>query len=777
MHNKEEELSAIVDNLPYALIYIDTRGIVHNANPALETVLGYRPEELIGCNISLLMPEPERSEHAGHIIRYLQGGESKVIDASREILGRHKDGRLLPLEISVNEFHVRGTRYFVGSLRDVSERKRFIDELKSARRDAEEASQAKSAFLAIMSHEIRTPMNGVLGLLDVLAHSRLSDYQAELLSAVRDSATNLLTIIDEILDFSRLDAGRMTIELKPMSVADAVEGLCIALNPTAANKDVELSLFISPEVPPKVMSDSIRLRQVLCNLIGNAIKFSANQAECKGEVSVRVEVAEADPLQLAFSISDNGIGMSREIMDKLFTPFTQADASTTRRFGGTGLGLAISRRLVEMMNGRITVQSTPGVGTTFTVIQPFEAVEGEPIRMPQELAGISCLVIDSSEIRSSDLHAYLAHAGASAQVASNTASAAQMAAGMQAPIVALRYVGEQDDAVAEAPAIVSGVQQILLTRGAGKCARKEGPGVVSLGYPLLRRQALLQAVLLAAGRPIPEPCRDRVQQELSPTAAPPTVAEAQAQGKLILVAEDDTLNQRVIQQQLALLGYAAEIVGNGADALKRWREGKYALLLTDLYMPEMDGYTLAREIRREEGERRHIPILAFTASAIRSEANQATAAGMDDYLTKPMQLHQLAEVLEKWLGATTPLLEPAASGRNGASMDIKVLHDMVGDDPDTVLGLLSDYLASMSHLAQELRAAYAGGDTAGLCAITHKLKSSSRVVGALTLGDICESLEESGKAGNRPAINKAMTQFETALAAVEAELTRLLARK
>jgi len=780
LHNKEEELSAIVDNLPYALIYIDHRGIVHNANPALETVLGYKPEELIGRNISMLMPEPDRSAHNGYISRYLRTGEERIINNSMEVMGLHKDGRRIPLEVSVNEFHVRGAHFFVGSLSDVSERKQFIDELKNARHDAEEASKAKSAFLAIMSHEIRTPMNGVLGLLDVLAHSRLTAYQADLLAAVRDSATNLLTIIDEILDFSKLDAGRMTIERKPTNIADAVEGLCVALNPTATNKGVALSVFISPEIPPSVVSDSTRLRQILCNLIGNAIKFSANQGGRKGQVSVRAELTGAQPPQLAFRISDNGIGMSREIMDKLFTPFTQAEASTTRRFGGTGLGLAISRRLVEMLQGEITVQSTPGAGSTFTVILPCETVAGETAEPSQELAGITCIVIDSPAICAADLRTYLTYAGAGVRLAADTASAAHLAAAAERPVVALQYLGEESVAVDDALAPLAGVQHLLLTGDGGQCARKESGGIVTLGYPLLRRQALLHAVALASGRAAPEPCRDPVQHVLSPTVAPPTVAEARAQGRLILVAEDDPLNQRVIQQQLALLGYAAEIAANGADALKRWREENYALLLTDLYMPEMDGYTLAREIRREEGGKRRIPILAFTASAIRSEANQASAAGMDDYLTKPMQLHQLAEVLEKWLpqrSEPAPRVELEAPGRDLSAMDVKVLHEMIGDNPELVLGLLSDYLTSMSQLAQELRTAYTTGDFPELCAITHKLKSSSRVVGALALGDICENLEQSGKAGDQRAISKAMTQFEATLAAVEEELGRLLKRE
>lgn len=776
LHSKEEELSIIVDKLPYGLVTIDDHGIIHNANPALETVLGYSPDEIIGNNISMLMPEPDRSQHDSYITRYLSTNESRIIDSGREVNGLHKDGRLVPLELAVNEFRVHGKRFFVGSLYDISDRKLFIEELTKARLDAEQASRAKSTFLAIMSHEIRTPMNGVIGLVDVLAHSRLSDYQADLIRTIRESATTLLNIIDDILDFSKIDAGRMTIENNPVCIADTVEGLCTTLFADAAKKGVELSLFISPDIPERVMADALRLRQVLSNLIGNAIKFSANQSRRKGRVSIRVELAEPDPLRLSFSISDNGIGMNRETLDKLFTPFTQAEASTTRRFGGTGLGLAISRRLVDLMQGEITVTSRPYDGTTFTISLPFDALAEQPIRPLPELSGIACIVVESSDYSTADLVAYLEHGGASLQVAADTHSAAQIAAGLSAPVVAIQYVDQGSIVVDEALRSVPNLHHLLITWGRRQRARVEADNVVSLDYPLRRRETLLHAVALAAGRTRPDIGHQVVIAE-QPAGGLPTIAEARAQHRLILIAEDDTLNQRVIIQQLTLLGYAAEVADNGKDALRLWRNADYALLLTDLYMPEMDGYELAQTIRREEAGHRHIPIIALTANVLSEEANKAKSAGMDEYLTKPVQLRLLRETLEKWLPKSVPSStpnEPSQVIRQGPPVDVKVLHEMIGDDPDTVLGLLSDYLESVRHLAQELHSCYAVGDLRQVCDITHKLKSSSRLVGALTLGDLCAKMERSGKDGDKSAIDQAMPYFDDAMAAVEAELTELL---
>lgn len=775
LHRKEEELTIIVDKLPYGLVTIDAKGIIHNANPALETILGYKPDELIGKNISMLMPEPDSSQHESYIARYLNTGDSRVIDVGREVQGLHKDGRLIPLELAVNEFSVHGGRFFVGSLYDISDRKLFIEELTKARLDAEQASRAKSTFLAIMSHEIRTPMNGVIGLVDVLAHSRLSDYQADLISTIRDSATTLLNLIDDILDFSKIDAGRMTIEHNPVSIAETVEGLCTTLFQDAAKKGVELSLFVSPDIPERVMSDALRLRQILSNLIGNAVKFSANQTARKGQVSIRVEVAEAAPLRLRFCIRDNGIGMTRETLDKLFTPFTQAEASTTRRFGGTGLGLAISRRLVDLMNGEITVTSKPSDGTTFTITLPFETATEQPIRAPQELSGITCIVMENPGYNTADLCAYLEYGGAIVQITDDLLSAAQIAA-VQSPVVAIQYVEQGSIDIDEALRSVPGLKHLLITWGRRQRARVESRNIVSLDFPLRRREALMHATALAAGRAESSFGHHAAIAE-QPIRALPTIAEARAQHRLILIAEDDTLNQRVIMQQLTLLGYAAEVANNGKDALRLWRNADYALVLTDLFMPEMDGYELAQSIRREEAVLQHTPIIALTANVLGEEASKAKASGMDEYLTKPVQLRLLRETLEKWLPISTSPSETSLASQpvhQGPPVDVKVLHEMVGNDTETVLGLLSDYLESVRHLAEELHSVYEAGDLRQVCDITHKLKSSSRLVGALTLGDLCAGMEKSGKAGNKWAIDQAMPHFDAALAAVEAKLAELL---
>ncbi|HXE36959.1 MAG TPA: ATP-binding protein, partial [Azonexus sp.] len=651
LHNKEEEIRAIVENLGDCVITIDRQGIVRNANPALERIMGYTADEVVGHNVSLLMPEPDHSKHDGYLERYLRTGEAHLIGTPREVVGRHKEGRPVPLELSVSEYTVRGEHYFIGTLRDISERKRFIAELTRARADAEQANRAKSAFLATMSHEIRTPMNGVVGMVELLTHSRLSEHQADLLQTISESAATLLGLIDDILDFSKIEAGRLEIERVPVSVANLAEGLGNSLVTVALRRGVDLLLFIAPDIPERVLADDVRLRQVLYNLIGNAIKFSAGRPGHRGRVAVRAEVAATEPLRLRFSVADNGIGMAPEAIEHLFTPFTQAEVSTTRRFGGTGLGLAICQRLVTLMQGEIIVSSTPGSGSTFTVTLPFAAAEQQPVRSLLRLDGVRCVVIAGHDLAADDVASYLEHAGAQVIVAGDIDQAARHAATLDNPVI-LYDAGHGDSPLPTlrlAFAALPGVRYLILTRGQGRRARVEAPDAIGLDGDGMRRQSLLRAVAIAAGRASPEVIQDDIEDFHDDEAIAPSIADARAAGRLILVAEDDEINQKVILHQLALLGYAAEIAATGSEALRLWHEGNYALLLTDLHMPEMDGYTLAATIRREEAGARRMPIVALTANALRGEANRARAAGMDEYLTKPVQLGQLGSALEKWL--------------------------------------------------------------------------------------------------------------------------------
>jgi signal transduction histidine kinase/CheY-like chemotaxis protein/HPt (histidine-containing phosphotransfer) domain-containing protein len=664
-------------------------------------------------------------------------------------------------------------------------------ELALATDEAERANRAKSAFLATMSHEIRTPMNGVIGMVEVLAHSHLPESQADAVRTIRASAFSLLGIIDDILDFSKIEAGRLELEHAPVALPDLIESVCDTLLPVAIDKDVELSLFIAPQVPDQVWGDATRLRQVLFNLAGNAIKFGAGNAQRHGRVSIRVELTEdapEHPPRLVLRFADNGIGMTPETLAQLFSSFTQAEVSTTRRFGGTGLGLAISKRLVSLMAGEIHVDSALGEGSTFTVTLPFEAVPATPARRYPDVAEIDCIVV-GSDANADDLRAYLEHAGARVLRVPDLDAAVRAAprAGVAVVIQNTRRDPPSPAILHAAFAAAPQVRHLLIARGWGRRARMTATDVVTLDGNCLRRTALLRAVAVAAGRASPEVLHERADEAFAPAPVAPTHAQARALGRLILIAEDDEVNQKVILRQIEVLGHAGEIAENGSEALRLWHSGDYALLLTDLHMPDMDGYTLAETIRRDEAQRgltwhARMPILALTANALRGEAMRAQAAGMDEYLTKPLQLHLLKAALAKWLPhdvvATAPAALPPAPRRSDSApaVDVAVLNEIFGDDPPTARRFLADYRDSATQLAAEMRAAHDTGDMRQIGSIAHKLKSASRSVGALPLGDLCAELENVCRTGTREAVGQGIEQFETELREVSAQIDLLVAQ-
>jgi CheY-like chemotaxis protein/HPt (histidine-containing phosphotransfer) domain-containing protein len=484
--------------------------------------------------------------------------------------------------------------------------------------------------------------------------------------------------------------------------------------------------------------------------------------------------------------ADNGIGMASETLANLFSSFTQAEVSTTRRFGGTGLGLAICKRLVALMNGEIDVHSVLGEGSIFTVTLPFEMAEGGVRRQDPDVSDLDCIVVGSDE-NADDLRAYLEHAGARVHRVPDLDAAVRKAGTLPRAVVIQNTRRDKPslEALHAAFAGVPDVRHLLIARGWGRRARMAATDVVSLDGNCLRRSSLLRAVAVAAGRASPEVLHESGGEAMLVEPIAPTHAQARALGQLILVAEDDEVNQKVILRQIEVLGHAAEIAENGGEALRLWRAGDYALLLSDLHMPDMDGYTLAETIRREEAQRgtswrERMPILALTANALRGEAMRAQAAGMDEYLTKPLQLNLLKAALTKWMPRANPETMPAELPQEpGAApaahgVDVAVLKGLVGDDPQLVHRLLADYRAAAERLGQEVRAASSTDDTRQIGAIAHKLKSSSRSIGALALGDLCAELENACRSGTREEVQRGVVKFEAELREVDAQIAALL---
>ncbi|MBL6985890.1 MAG: response regulator [Methylobacter sp.] len=759
-------------------------------SPTCVTVTGYTAEEFAANpNLWIQMIVPEDRETVIKRVNQVLSGhdgppiEHRIIKKNGEILWvcdtiilfRNASGKLLSYDGVIKDITERKlAETTVRHLNEELEHKVAVrtTDLELARQVAEEANRAKSAFLATMSHEIRTPMNGVIGMVDMLHQSSLKGDQVEMVDLIRESAYSLLGIIEDILDFSKIEADKLELENVPTTVAEVVESVGALLDRLAEKKRVEFTLFTDPAIPAKVLGDAGRLRQVLINLANNAIKFSSGQAQ-SGRVSMRAMLVEHRPERVIVDIriTDNGIGMDEQTLSGLFTPFTQADITTTRRFGGTGLGLTISHHLVELMDGEIEVQSTPGKGSIFTVRLPFVPLPVEDEATISPVAGLSCLVVGNSQGLADDIAVYLEHGGAFVKRAQNLEAAQELPVIAGPAVWVLDIIGPMP--MDELRAITrkhpeQDIRFVVIGRGQRRKVRMEDNDVVQVDGNILTQWTLFNVVAIAARRALQETAMP-LPGKTEPDFQAPSREEALNLGRLILVAEDNETNQKVILRQLAMLGFFADVLADGCQAVEHWQSGEYALVLTDLHMPNMDGYELTAVIRAEEKGIRHIPIIALTANALKGEAEHCRSVGMDGYLSKPVQLEQLKTMLDKWLpSAADSGLD--VTGSPILPVDVRVLKELVGDDPEVINEFLHDFHNSATQIAAELKAAYAVGQTAQVGALAHKLKSSARSVGALALGEHCAEIEQAGKSGQAKALSALLPHFEMEMAAVDTYL-------
>ncbi|MBK7257469.1 MAG: response regulator [Ignavibacteriae bacterium] len=647
----EQRFRDLYDDAPVGYHEIDRNGIFTRVNRTEQAMLGYSEEEMLGRPVWDFLADPETSRKA---VARKMNGEAAPKEPYERVF-RRSNGSEVPvlvedrvqLDSAGNVIGIRST------MQDITERKQseeelrlYAEQLRLAKDEAEEAGRAKASFLAAMSHEIRTPMNGVIGMTSLLLETGLTEEQREYAETIRNSGESLLGILNEILDFSKVESGRIDLEREPFSLHSCIEEVLDLFAGKAAEKNIELIGSVDPTVPEVLMGDASRVRQVLANLVGNAVKFTQ-----QGEVAVNAvgRLTDGDRVELLVSVKDTGIGIAESARHRLFQPFSQADRSVNRKYGGTGLGLAISKRLVELMEGRIWVESTEGLGATFffalcvpvAAVAPKEKADGKRPAGPTDI-----MIVDDNTTVTALLQRVCESEGMRVRAFTDPARAlATLAAGGHVDVLLVDAVMPQMSGIEFARhvrtlATGASLPMVLMATGAGM-VREDVVGLFA-GQTLkpVKPAQILKAIRLAPGGP-PQQIRAVGSTVLDKTLALRLPLR-------ILVAEDNPVNQALALAILRKMGYRADVAADGQEAIDALERQQYDLIFMDVQMPVMDGLRATRIIReRYTGDDRP-QIVALTANVMANDREACMASGMDDFLSKPIRLEEVRSIVEKY---------------------------------------------------------------------------------------------------------------------------------
>jgi two-component system, sensor histidine kinase and response regulator len=764
-----ETKNAIVETALDAVIGMGPDGRITGWNTQAERMFGYSAAEVLGRPLAqTIIPESLRARHEAGFRRYQETGVSKLINQRIEITGLRQGGIEFPVEISIAAIRNQAENSFCAFVRDITERVQAAESLNRAKDAAEMANTAKSEFLANMSHEIRTPMNGILGMTELLLDTELTAEQQESLDLVKSSTEGLMRVINDILDYSKIEAGKLDLDPVEFQLRDALEDTLKTLALRAHRKGLELTCDIAEDVPARVIGDPGRLRQIVVNLVGNAIKFTE-----KGEVVVRAQLRNhtAGGFQLHFEVADTGIGISAAKQELIFDPFAQADGSTTRRFGGTGLGLTISSRLVALMGGTISVESQLGQGSTFHFDAHFgrpqtPAVE-RPSITPARLRGLRVLVVDDNATNCRVLTGMLRMWGTRpTAVDGGRPAVAELrraaAAGEPYPLMLTDAMMPEMDGfmlveeLRKDPSLAP--HTIMMLTSADRQADAQRCRRLGMSAYLVKpvKADELQIAILAA---LSGATRESRPALSTPDVSNITGATTAPRSARILLAEDNPVNQRVALHILQKGGHSVLAVNNGREAVEAHKREDFDLVLMDVQMPEMDGFEATDAIRtRERITGRHLPIIAMTAHAMKGDRERCLESGMDDYVAKPVHAAELLRVIQKFAEtAAAPIAAaPPVENNDVLVFDRQSALDRVSDEEELLNEVIQLFLGDAPNRMAEIRASLEQGDPKRLEISAHSLKGAAGYVGADRMARQALKLEESGRRAN---LSQALNEF------------------
>lgn len=757
----------ILDNVVDAIITINQQGAIKSFNQGAQKLFQYKDSEVLGRNIKMLMPAPYHSEHDNYLKRYLSSNIPHIIGIGREVTGLKKDGAEFPMDLAVSRVDLHDRIIFTGVIRDISERKDFESALISAKKLADEANKSKGDFLANMSHEIRTPMNGIIGLTHLAMKTELTPVQHDYLKKIKTSSNNLLTIINDILDVSKIEAGKLNIEYTEFNLNKVLEGVSDILSTIIQEKNLEFHFDIKEDVPNKVIGDPVRLNQILTNLVSNAVKFTA-----QGQVIISLQVLEKtqDTVNIEFSVKDTGIGLSEDQIKKLFKPFNQADTSTTRKFGGTGLGLTIVKKLVLLMGGDIRIESQLGKGSTFIFNVVLKRLPEDQETLPQKSSSgdLRVLVIDDSPFMRDIIMAMLKVLKFDATATSSYSEGLQ----------ALKSASPQRlyDLVIIDNQLPDATGAVVCTQIKNVYPNKETKTILISGFS---EEDILKDIKTAEfdgflHKPISLSSLNNMIQHvqggqeskeriINKSEEDEIENLGSIRGAKILLVEDNIINQQIGCELLRGAGLEVSVVGNGQLAVEAVKQSLFDAVLMDIQMPIMDGYRATHEVRTLP-QFKDLPIIAMTANATTEDRKKAFACGMNDHITKPIDPTKLLKTLVRIISpqfkpspiSDEPTPNPQQDKKTLQSQTLTPIQGLeiedglnrVGHNEDLYKNLLILFANNKADVLEKVESAVQQKNMEEAAQLLHGLKGVAGNIGAKDLTAKTTQIEEKIKDNN-----------------------------